>query len=229
MNRPGRWGQTPTDPAAGSRAFGPSFGYLVLALLVIAGGIAYGVSSPDEPTRVAPNTAAEPTVVRDPSPSDPVPTEPAVAAASSVLLASRPAELPARELDGDPTPDLRAYLNAGEKPGMAEVLDRLHRAGVYTGIGAFSPPGTKPTLIGLAVPEDFVLPEGYVRHYQTTDDGQPIEPILMYSPDRPFLDAAGQPIAIPRNRVVPPELAPPGLPQRRIVIPAPIEPDKPGT
>jgi hypothetical protein len=112
---------------------------------------------------------------------------------------------------------------------MAEVLDRLHRAGVHTGIGAFSPPGTSPPLIGIAVPDDFALPEGYVRHHQTTDDGQPIEPILMYAPDREVLDATGRPIAIPRDRVVPPELAPPGLSSRRIVIPAPTEPDKPGT
>ena len=49
--------------------------------------------------------------------------------------------------------------------------------------------------VGLAVPEDFVLPEGYVRHHQATDDGQAIEPILMYSPDYEFLDAAGNPVA----------------------------------
>ena len=69
---------------------------------------------------------------------------------------------------------------------MAEVIDRLHQAGVYGGLGAFSPPGTRPPLVGLAVPEDFVLPEGYVRHYQATDDGQRIEPILMFSPDHQF-------------------------------------------
>jgi apolipoprotein N-acyltransferase len=69
------------------------------------------------------------------------------------------------------------------------------------------------------VPEDFVLPEGYVRHHQATDDGQRIEAILMFSPDRPPVDAANRPIAIPKDRVVPPELAPPGLPIRRIVIP----------
>lgn len=112
---------------------------------------------------------------------------------------------------------------------MAEVIDRLHRAGVYTGLGAFSPPGTRPPLVGLAVPEDFVLPEGYVRHYQATDDGQRIEPILMFSPDHQFFDAAHRPIAIPKDRVVPPELAPPGLPIRRIVIPAPTEPGSPGS
>ena len=111
---------------------------------------------------------------------------------------------------------------------MAEVIDRLHQASVTSGLGAFSPPGTRPPLVGLAVPEDFVLPEGYVRHHQATDDGQRIEPILMYSPDHQFFDATDRPITIPQDRVVPPELAPPGLPIRRIVIPAPIEPGSPG-
>ena len=107
---------------------------------------------------------------------------------------------------------------------MNEVIARLHQAGVHTGLGAFSPPGTRPPLVGLAVPEDFVLPEGYVRHHQATDDGQRIEAILMFAPDYQLFDAAHRPIAIPADRVVPPELAPPGLPIRRIVIPAPTEP-----
>jgi hypothetical protein len=135
---------------------------------------------------------------------------------------------PAREPDGDPTPDLSDYVNPGETPAMAEVIERLHQAGVYSGLGAFSPPGTRPPLVGLAVPEDFELPEGYVRHHQATDDGQRIEPILMFSPDHEFVDAANRPIAIPEDRVVPPELAPPGLPIRRIVVPAATEAGRPG-
>ncbi|HET8871307.1 MAG TPA: hypothetical protein VFM48_12755 [Aquabacterium sp.] len=132
-------------------------------------------------------------------------------------------------VDGqDPTPDLSSYVPRGAKPTMNEVIDRLHQAGIHTGLGAFNPPGTRPPLIGLAVPEDFVLPDGYVRHYQATDDGQRIEPILMFAPDRQFFDANHQPIKIPENRVVPPELAPPGFPIRRIVIPAPLEPEKSG-
>jgi hypothetical protein len=63
--------------------------------------------------------------------------------------------------------------------------DRLHQAGVRTGLGAFNPPGTRPPLIGLAVPEDFALPPGYLRHHQATDDGQRIEAILMFDPDHP--------------------------------------------
>ena len=105
-----------------------------------------------------------------------------------------------------------------------EYIKALNDAGIYEGIGAFPPPGTSPPLEGLAVPEDYVLPEGYVRHYQSTDDGQPIHPILMYSPDYEFLDANGNPIAIPEDRVVPPEHAPPGLPGNIIDIPQPREP-----
>jgi hypothetical protein len=109
----------------------------------------------------------------------------------------------------------------GNGPGMAEVIDRLRRAGVYTGLGAFQPPGISPPLVGLAVPEGYALPEGYVRHHQATDDGQRIEAILMFAPDRPVFDSAGRPIAVPADRVVTPALAPPGFPIRTIVIPAP--------
>ncbi|WP_256081482.1 hypothetical protein [Massilia sp. YIM B04103] len=134
----------------------------------------------------------------------------------------------APEGDADPTPDLASYVARGEKPSMAEVIERLHARGVHTGLGAFSPPGTRPPLIGLAVPEDFELPKGYVRHHQATDDGQRIEAVLMFAPDFQLLNAAGQPVTMPKDRVVPPELAPPGLPIRRIVIPPPVDPARPG-
>ena len=124
--------------------------------------------------------------------------------------------------------DLSSYIAPGEPlPTAAEVIDELHKAGIYSGIGAFTPPGTSPPLVGLAVPDDYVLPEGYVRHSQATDDGQRIEPILMYSPDFEFFDASGKPIRIPDNRVVPPEMAPPGLPVRLIRIPPALEPRSP--
>ena len=107
------------------------------------------------------------------------------------------------------------------EPTAAELIDALRHAGVHSGIAAFNPPGTSPPLQGLAVPDDFELPEGYVRHHQVTDDGEPIEPILMFSPDFDFHDADGRPIAIPEDRVVPPELAPPGFPKRQVKIPPP--------
>ncbi|RTL44468.1 MAG: hypothetical protein EKK53_07080 [Burkholderiales bacterium] len=128
-----------------------------------------------------------------------------------------------RDPTGDLTPDLADYVNPGERPTMADVIQRLQAAGVRTGLAAFNPPGTRPPLIGLAVPENFELPPGYVRHHQATDDGQRIEPILMFAPDTPTLVLHGRTVTVPPDRVVPPELAPPGLPIRRIVVPAPAD------
>ncbi len=142
---------------------------------------------------------------------------------SARSMAAQSAPQPAPEGDADPTRDLRSYVMRGEKPTMNEVIKRLHEQGVYTGLGAFNPPGTNPPKVGLAVPKDFALPPGYVRHHQVTDDGQDIEPILMFAPDFQLYDAANRPVEMPKDRVVPPDLAPPGLPLRRIVIPPPID------
>lgn len=128
--------------------------------------------------------------------------------------AQEPPALPSN----DPN-DLAAYFQPGDpEPAGAEVITALQEAGVHTGLGAFNPPGTSPPLEGLAVPADFKLPEGYVRHHQVTDEGVPIEPILMFSPDFILYDARGRPMAMPANRVVPPELAPPGLPLRMVRV-----------
>lgn len=123
----------------------------------------------------------------------------------------------------DPTPDLSDYVLPGEAPEMAQVIEALHARGIRTGLGAFSPPGTSPPKQGLEVPADFVLPEGYVRHHQVTDDGQPIAPILMFAPDLDFVVKNGVRVPVPPDRVVPPELAPPGLPPRRVRIPPPLD------
>ncbi|HEX2485775.1 MAG TPA: hypothetical protein VHQ66_10760, partial [Myxococcota bacterium] len=101
-----------------------------------------------------------------------------------------------------------------------------------SGIDAFPKPGTDPLKLGLVVPDDFELPEGYVRHFQVTDDGRTLEPILMFHPDYEFFDEEGRPIELPADLVVPPELAPPGLPLRPLEPPAPVvpgaEPPPPG-
>jgi len=88
--------------------------------------------------------------------------------------------------------------------------------GEHAGLAAFPPPGTKPIKRGLVVPDDFDLPEGYVRHYQTTDDGRRLPPILIFHPDFAPVDENGNAIALPEDRIVPPELAPPGLPHRML-------------
>ncbi len=242
MHGPRRSGPPPAiQPEGSSRPWRPSLGYLVLALLVLAIAPVYWWMSSPAPAPPAESAAAppfpaasqravgvakkmpEPTKVAVPTTAEPV---------RNAMVAPVPVPAPTqnvsrtRDPNGDLTPDLADYVNPGETPTMAEVITRLHQAGVYGGLGAFSPPGTRPPLVGLAVPEGFELPAGYVRHHQATDDGQRIEAILMFSPDYQWFDAAGQPIQLPPDRVVPPELAPPGLPIRRIVVPAPVQPGK---
>ena len=142
------------------------------------------------------------------------------AARSSRQLASQP--LPATNLPNDDPNDLANYFRPGDpEPTGAELIGALHDVGIHTGMGAFNPPGTSPPLDGLAVPENYVLPDGYVRHHQSTDEGVAIEPILMFSPDFILHDANGNPIAMPANRVVPADLAPPGLPVRWVRTPRP--------
>lgn len=235
MDEPSRPEPTRPGPAGGA-AWGPSLGLLAVAVGIVAGALAWWWTSRPPQRAVAEAAPAAsvvslPVVAGAPAPVAAAPVVAAASTASPALPAVAPPAPPvpeqrirrARGPDEDQTPDLSDYVNEGERPTMGQVIDRLHQAGVYTGLGAFSPPGTRPPLVGLAVPEDFVLPDGYVRHHQATDDGQRIEAILMFAPDRQFFDASGQPIAIPKDRVVPPEYAPPGLPVRRIAIPPPTD------
>ena len=88
-----------------------------------------------------------------------------------------------------------------------------------TGIALFNPPGTKPIKRGLVVPEGFELPPGYVRHYQTLDDGRQLPAVLTFHPDAQPKDAAGNPVEVGPDRLVPPELAPPGMPVEVLEVP----------
>ncbi len=117
---------------------------------------------------------------------------------------------------GVPTP-----IGQGDEEGIdaRDAIPALIAAGETGGITVFPLPGTKPIKRGVVVPEDFPLPEGYVRHYQTTDDGQRLPAILMFHPDYEFVDPHGNPIAVPPDRVVPPQLVPPGLDATRILEP----------
>lgn len=141
---------------------------------------------------------------------------PDVSAADIVQAVSRrraqaasvePSELPS----GDPD-DIASYFVPGDpEPTGAELIEALHDLGIRTGIGAFNPPGTSPVLEGIPVPDDYVLPEGYARHHQWTDEGEPIAPILVFNPDVVLYGPDGKPITLPENGVVPPHLKPPGL------------------
>jgi hypothetical protein len=225
MKTPRRSRQPLAEPVADRGGWRPSIGYLAIAFGLVAAGLFFLLKPSDgaadgatsASTASAPERGAFLTWNPPPLPASP-------SQGVSPKVQEQAAEATS-EGSQDPTRDLSFYVARGEKPTIPEVIERLHQAGVYTGLGAFSPPGTRPPLVGLAVPEDFELPPGYVRHHQATDDGQRIEAILMYSPDYQFVGADKQPIAIPKDRVVPPEHAPPGLPVRRITIPAPTEPN----
>jgi hypothetical protein len=235
MRRPQRPGLGPAAPESGGRSWRPLAGYLVAALGAAAGGLAALLLWAPTPAPVVADPPRLPagTPVIGPVAPERVAPAPALPPPPPASASARPAApaatlplAPPRDPDGDPTPDIRAYLNPGETPTMGEVINRLQQAGVQGGLGAFSPPGTRPPMVGLAVPEDFVLPEGYVRHHQVTDDGQRLEAVLMFAPGSPLLDPARRQSSDPRDRLVPPELAPPGLPIRRIVVPPPAEPGK---
>jgi hypothetical protein len=88
-----------------------------------------------------------------------------------------------------------------------------------SGIGVFPPAGTNPPKAGIIVPDGYQLPPGYVRHYQTTDDGKQLPPILMFHPDFHPVDDHGRPVPLPADRVVPPEMAPPGMPHDVLQLP----------
>lgn len=199
--------------------------YKTLAVVLAAGGIGYLMMGSQTPSDTG-QTAIDEHAPDRPGIAAMQPTSSGTTAVPREM--TPPPHLPGGDLS---SMDLSEVIPPGMEPGMeptaAEVIDELHKAGIHSGIGAFNPPGTSPPLIGLAVPEDFKLPEGYVRHYQATDDGQRIEPILMYSPDFEFFDSAGRRIDIPADRVVPPGMAPPGLTSRRITVPPPLPSGKP--
>ena len=198
-------------PHKGGGAGRKRYGWLALAAVAIAVS-GYGCM------RIKPNAPAD--SVADAGRGDD--TKPSSDATSSTPKDASGSQTNAMNEPGDASPDLKDYIPPGQDPGAGVVIARLRAAGINTGIAAFNPPGTSPPLIGIAVPEDFPLPEGFVRHTQTTDDGQRIEPILMFSPDYDFYDSQGRPIPGPENRVVPPRYAPPGLKIRMIRIPPPL-------
>lgn len=169
-------------------------------------------------------TAATATAETSPESNQALTRAPAMSAAITPVQAA-PATVAERadfELPSLDPNDLASQFRPGDpEPTMAEVIRGLQEAGIREGIGAFNPPGTVPLLPGIAVPEDFELPPGYVRHYQVTDEGEMLEAVLMFSPDHQWLDRNGNPIPLPDDGLVPPEMAPPGMPIEPIHLPEP--------
>ncbi|HZA51045.1 MAG TPA: hypothetical protein VE549_09900 [Myxococcaceae bacterium] len=140
--------------------------------------------------------------------------------------AEDPSENPESPAASPPAPEIRgtpaAPLTTREDPAGSAQADTALVPAERSGVALFPPPGTEPLKRGLIVPEDFELPPGYVRHFQTTDDGQRVPPILMFHPDYRPVGPDGKPIPLPPDRVVPPELAPPGFPIEQVVHPGDV-------
>ena len=144
-------------------------------------------------------------------------------ASATVELASAPRAKahPVRVRTGPPASPPETPPSVPPKPETPEDEGTRLLASTPSGIGLYPPPGTDPPKIGIVVPEGFELPEGYVRHYQVTDDGQPLPPILMFHPDYDWVDETGAHVEVSGNGVVPPELAPEGMPIRMLELPEP--------
>lgn len=188
-----------------------AMGLVSVALLVVARPLLRSRS--DELVR-PPARATTVSAVHDTAAARP-PAKPARRAVAAEEQAAAPpnARVEGRRApahDAEPTPP-------SEEAPMFGVSDAA--PGEPSGVGLFPPPGTKPIKRGIIVPEDFELPPGYVRHYQATDDGQRVAAILMFHPDYKPVDEHGQPIALPEDRVVPSDMAPPGLPVQMLEVP----------
>lgn len=134
---------------------------------------------------------------------------PAAGPAPGVVLRPKAPRLAAPDAPQSPPPAEEAEEEE-EQEGTPEAR---------TGIHVFPAPGTKRIKPGIIVPDDFELPPGYARHYQATDKGQMLQPILMFHPDFELVDEAGHPLPVPADRVVPPEMAPPGLALETLQVP----------
>jgi len=198
----------------------------LLAVLVIRLGAAERQPGPADPARVA---LAPPSAAPAP-PQTSVAASPAAAAHTPNAIAARRRAIheagTAEEKAAHPQVGRAAGPGTAPAPlddtrpeiDAADAITALRAEGETEGIAAFGLPGTDPPKPGVIVPDGFELPEGFVRHYQTTDDGQQLPPILMVHPDYDLVDAAGKPIAMP-DGIVPPELVPPGMPVEILKVP----------
>jgi hypothetical protein len=216
------------------------------ALLALAAGATVAVflilrfASGERPADVPPAAAtagavtipADDAVARSRPPAEKPATQVAVQAERRTSGRVRRRQIETRQERSPSVPQPRTDLeppetgSAGERGGEEElhardVIPALIAAGEKGGIALFPLPGTDPIKTGIIVPEDFELPEGFVRHFQTDDDGKRLPPILTVHPDYDLVNERGEVVPLPDGRVVPPDLAPAGMPIRMLVVPKP--------
>lgn len=194
------------QPRAGQRSVRWLLG---LALTVLGACLALSLwlaYAPETGTPIA--EASPPRSLAHPPPPSPEPPRPTPAPAR---VASRPTRAVA-------TPGPVSTAPPEEVPHEPPAPEPAADTGGPSGLGLFVP-GTKPIKRGIVVPDDFEVPPGYLRHFQTTDEGEQLSAILMFHPDHKPVDANGDPVPLPPDRVVPPEMAPPGLPIKLLELP----------
>ncbi|WP_239469784.1 hypothetical protein [Archangium violaceum] len=150
---------------------------------------------------------------------DPVPDSQEPAPVRVARATPAPSPPPPRVAPPAPTPAPQQAAPATPEPEAPAEQPSEPQQPPAEGINLYRP-GTSPLKQGIIVPEDFPLPDGYVRHYQATDNGERVQPILMFHPDYKPTDSSGNPVELPSNRVVPPEMAPPGMPIEILELPA---------
>lgn len=179
-----------------------AMGLIVVALLLLARPARHQTA--DEVGAAPQRKLTSPALDTGHAPRPPDKPLPAAVAVAAPVAPPRPGP--------EPTP---VSAQAADPSGDGEALGEAPMFGTGApgeGIAVFPPPGTKPIKGGILVPENFELPPGYVRHYQATDDGQRVPAILMFHPDYHPVDAHGAPIRLPADRIVPTDMAPPGMP-----------------
>jgi hypothetical protein len=180
---------------------------LAVAIVALAAGLLLESSSDPTPAPIEDQSAQPVAAERIAD------TAPGVPPVHATRIAAKPRLAP-RPMSDDAV--LRA-LQRAEARGTIDVGQPGDRAG----IAAFPAPGTKPIKRGIVVPDDFDLPPGYVRHYQSTDDGRQLPAVLMFHPDFELVDANGNAVPLPADRLVPPDLAPEGLAIQLLDVPEP--------
>jgi hypothetical protein len=193
-----------------------------MLLVVVATLVAWFVLRSDAPRAAAPPAGAPVpgTLVA----AAPIAAPAATAPAHPIAPPAKPPPIARRRTAPASTPpgvSPPAAAGSGDAKSLdaAPVIRALQAAGETEGIAAFGVPGTNPPKSGIIVPDDFELPEGYVRHHQVTDEGEQLPAILMFHPDYEFVDEHGAPVAVPADRIVPPEMAPPGLAIHMLDVP----------
>ncbi len=184
---------------------------MLIAFPVVATAIAiFYIRSAPQPTHAQPVVVA-PELIAQAELPPPAPRPAASRSPGARVVPRRVVTAPVEDPAGLGASPVPQPQKPRREIDAADVIVALREEGVHDGIAAFGIPGTNPPKAGILVPEEFELPEGYVRHYQSTDDGEQLPAILMFHPDYEFVNEQGEVVKLPDDMIVTPPMAPPGL------------------